>query len=104
MDSAPNLIPAAPLAATTAQPVAPEEGALRAAAEAFEATFLAQMLDHAGLGRTPGAFGGGSGEGQFASFLVEAQAERLVAAGGIGLADVVFAALRDQEGADDANR
>jgi flagellar protein FlgJ len=66
---------------------------MRAAARAFEAAFLARMLDHAGLGRVPSALGGGPGEGQFASFLVQAQAERLAAAGGIGLAEAIYATL-----------
>jgi len=66
---------------------------LRVAARAFEAAFLAEMLTHAGFGRTPGMAGGGAGEGQFASFLVRAQAEALVKAGGIGLADRLYADL-----------
>lgn len=73
---------------------------LRAAAEKFEAQFLAEMLKHAGLGETKGAFTGGPGEAQFASFLREAQAEELVRAGGIGLAEQIFDALKER--ADDA--
>ena len=66
---------------------------LRVAAEAFEAAFLAEMLTHAGLGRTPEAFGGGHGEDAFASLLVREQAQLLTARGGIGLADAIHAAL-----------
>lgn len=72
---------------------------LRQAARALEASFLAEMLGHAGLGEMPEAFGGGAGEAQFASFLREAQAEQMVARGGIGLAERLFHALKGR--ADD---
>ena len=68
--------------------------ALRAAAERLEAAFLAEMLKSAGVGKTPETFGGGAGEAQFASFLREAQATEMVKAGGIGLADHIFDAMR----------
>ena len=41
-----------------------------------------------------GAFGGGEGEDSFASFLRDAQAENLVSAGGIGLAESLFDAMK----------
>ncbi|GHE01743.1 hypothetical protein U879_16080 [Defluviimonas sp. 20V17] len=66
------------------------------AAQALEASFLAEMLGHAGLGDTPEAFGGGTGEAQFASFLREAQAEKMVARGGIGLAEQLFQTLKER--------
>ncbi|WP_223428854.1 rod-binding protein [Tateyamaria pelophila] len=71
--------------------------ALRSAAEKLEATFLAEMLKAAGLGESRSAFGGGEGEDQFSSFLVQAQAEEMVAAGGIGLAEALFNALKERE-------
>ncbi len=67
---------------------------LRAAAEKLEATFLAEMLKSAGLDAQDGAFGGGIGEEQFSSFLREAQAEEMVKAGGIGLAESLFNAMK----------
>lgn len=67
---------------------------LRAAAEKLEAGFLAEMLKAAGLGTPRDAFGGGTGEDQFASFLREAQAAEMVRAGGIGLAQSLFEAMR----------
>lgn len=70
------------------------DSALRAAAEKLEATFLAEMLKSAGLESQDGAFGGGIGEEQFTSFLRTAQAERMVAAGGIGLAETIFQAMQ----------
>ena len=75
----------------------PGEKALRAAAEQLEASFLAEMLKAAGLGKTRGSFGGGAGEEQFASFLRQAQAEEMVKAGGIGLAESLYQALKERE-------
>ncbi len=67
---------------------------LREAAQKLEATFLAEMLKSAGVGAPRDTFGGGAGEDQFASFLREAQAEEMVAAGGIGLAEALFNAMK----------
>jgi len=74
--------------------------AMREAARAFEAAFLAEMLDHAGLGETPEGFGGGAGEAQFAGLLREAQARHMTEAGGIGLAEVVFRAMTERPSGD----
>jgi len=85
------------------RPRAGDDGELRQAASELEATFLAEMLNHAGFGRTSESFGGGIGEDQFASFLVQEQARELVRSGGIGLAEQLFRALsggRDGEQAD----
>lgn len=72
---------------------------LRDAALRLEASFLKEMLGAAGLGRTAaGPGGGGPGEDQFASFLLEAQALRLAQAGGIGLAESLFEALKARDG------
>ena len=70
---------------------------LRKAAEKLEASFLAEMLKSAGYGEARESFGGGAGEEHFSSFLVEAQAEEMVRAGGIGLAEQIFASLKDRE-------
>lgn len=72
------------------------ERALRDAAGKLEATFLAEMLKAAGLGKARSAFGGGAGEEQFASFLRQAQAEEMVKAGGIGLAESLYQALKER--------
>jgi Rod binding domain-containing protein len=69
---------------------------LRDVSKKLEATFLAEMLISAGFGKTPDAFGGGEGEDQFASFLIQAQAEKMVKAGGIGLAEQLFEALKER--------
>lgn len=67
---------------------------LRDAAQKLEATFLAEMLKSAGLGAARDSFGGGQGEEQFASFLRDAQASEMAKAGGIGLAEALFEAMK----------
>ncbi|MDU8929620.1 rod-binding protein [Alisedimentitalea sp. MJ-SS2] len=76
-----------------------KDRALRHAAQQMEASFLAEMMKAAGLGKARGAFGGGAGEEQFASFLRQAQAEEMVKAGGIGLAESLYQALKEKENA-----
>ena len=68
--------------------------ALRAAADKLEAGFLAEMLKSAGAVRSRESFGGGVGEDQFADFMVGEQARMMVAAGGIGLSEQLFEALK----------
>ncbi|KIN76235.1 rod-binding protein [Sulfitobacter mediterraneus] len=86
-------------------PVIPPEAAahrdqqLRTAAQDLETTFLAEMLKSAGLGETRGAFGGGAGEDQFASFLLREQAAAMVRAGGIGLSETIFESLKERNDA-----
>lgn len=63
---------------------------LKAAAIELEAVFLAEMLKSAGFGKASESFGGGAGEQQFSSLLVEAQAKEMAKAGGIGLAQTLF--------------
>ena len=72
--------------------------ALREVAIDFEAVFLAQMLDHAGLGKTPEAFGGGVGEDAFRGQLVAEQGKAMARTGGIGLAEHLFEAMAEQAG------
>ena len=66
------------------------------AAQKLEASFLAEMLKSAGFGESRESFGGGAGEDQFSSFLVQEQAMEMVKAGGIGLTESLFAALKGQ--------
>lgn len=67
------------------------------AAQDLESTFLAEMLKSAGLGETRDAFGGGQGEEQFSSLMVQAQAEQIVSGGGLGLAEVFFHAMKERQ-------
>jgi Rod binding domain-containing protein len=84
----PTTLPPAPAA-----PAAPT-ARMRETAEAFEATFLAQMMKPMFEGlSTEAPFGGGEAEGTWRGFLVEAMAKQTVRAGGIGLADQVVAQM-----------
>ena len=85
--------------AARAAPPSPREAAMMEAARALEASFLAEMLGAAGMGRTREAMGGGAGEDAFGSLLVRAQAEEMTRAGGIGLARSIFESLMAREGA-----
>ena len=67
--------------------------ALKQVAQKLEASFLAEMLKSSGLGKSEGSFSGGVGEEQFSSFLRDEHAKLMVDAGGIGLAEHIFAAL-----------
>lgn len=74
----------------------PRDAALMHQAKALEASFLSEMLGHAGMGEARDAFGGGAGEEQFASFLRQEQAKQMVEKGGIGLAEHLFRALAER--------
>jgi peptidoglycan hydrolase FlgJ len=71
----------------------PPRDPLRVKAAELEAAFLSEMLAHAGLGEAESGFSSGIGEQQFASFLRQEQAEAMVRAGGIGLAESLFQAM-----------
>jgi flagellar protein FlgJ len=80
--------------------ISPQDKALMKKAQELEASFLSEMLGHAGLDTPSSDFGGGIGEDQFSSFLRAEQAKAMVAKGGIGLAQHLFEALSQR--ADDA--
>jgi Rod binding domain-containing protein len=83
------LIRPLPAAATAAVGASREK--IKATAEAFEASFLSQMLKPMFEGlSTDGLFGGGQGEATWRSFLLDEMAKKTVAAGGIGLAGPVM--------------
>lgn len=92
------MIDATPRAGPSPGPTPARREALMDAARALEASFLAEMLTHAGAGRTPEAMGGGAGEDAFASLLVREQARTMTEAGGIGLAASIYDALAAREG------
>ena len=73
--------------------LSPKDQALMEQARALEASFLSEMLGYAGMGAARESLGGGIGEDQFASFLRQEQAKQMVAKGGIGLAERLFASL-----------
>ena len=70
------------------------DSAMRKAAEGLEATFLAEMLKPMGADAARESFGGGVGEEQFSSFLVQEEAKAMVKAGGIGLAESIFQSMQ----------
>lgn len=72
---------------------------LRRKAKELEAAFLSEMLSHSGLGQTSSDFSGGTGEEQFASFLRNEQARKIVDKGGLGLAEAIFNSLVKLESA-----
>lgn len=85
-----------PISATP--PIGPTRSEqMMAKAEDLEASFLAEMLAHTGLGELSGPFGGGSGEGQFSSFLRAEQARLMVEQGGLGLAESIFNSMVEAE-------
>ena len=89
--------PSIPLSGAPQLSKTKHEEAMRAAATKLEANFLAEMLKHAGLGEMEGAFSGGVGEEQFASFLRQEQSQLMAEAGGIGLAETIFEAMKARE-------
>lgn len=70
--------------------------ALRQVAKDFEATFLAEMLKHTGLGEARESFGGGPGEAAFSGMMTLEYAEQLSNAGGVGLADRIYKSLSER--------
>ena len=66
----------------------------------LEASFLAEMLKSAGVGKPRDTFGGGAGEDQFSSFLVREYAEAATQSGGIGLRESIYRSLAGQEVAE----
>ena len=78
------------------QPVQTTADKLQAAAVELEATFLAEMLKSAGLGESRDSFGGGAGEDQFSSFLVQHQAQQLAQSGGVGLSEILFNSMMEK--------
>ena len=73
--------------------LSPRSAQLMQKAQELETRFLSEMLAHTGLDAQTGAFNGGIGEDQFASFLRESQAKAMVDRGGLGLAQSIFQSL-----------
>jgi peptidoglycan hydrolase FlgJ len=83
-----------PLAPSLQPPKSTQDVMLMEKAKALEASFLSEMLGHAGFGAARESFGGGIGEDQFGSFLRAEQAKAMVEKGGIGLAEHLFHAMK----------
>lgn len=82
-----------PAAAATGAAPPPAEAAARKkiadAAQSFEAHVLSTLMQSMFQGVDAGDFGGGYGEQQFKSLLVDAMARQTARSGGIGVADQV---------------
>lgn len=104
---APLATPASLLAAQAASPAASSadlarRGRIEDTAREFESSFLSIMLQQMFDGvKTDGPFGGGQGEQMFRSFMTDAMAKRISAAGGIGLADNVAREMLKLQGLED---
>lgn len=70
----------------------------REAAEALEASFIAEMMRHAGLADAVSGDAGFGGDA-FTGFLLDAYARDLAARGGFGLADAIEDAISRSESA-----
>lgn len=77
-----------------------KDKAMRAAANEFEAVFLAEMLSHTSLADTSETFGGGAGEDAFGSMMTREWANQLTERGGIGLSETIYQALAARGGGD----
>ncbi len=80
---------------TLAPNLPPEDNKLWTAAQSLEAVFLAEMLKQSGFGDPLDGFGGGIGEEQFSSLMVDHQAQALAEKGSLGLAEQIFKAMSE---------
>lgn len=92
-----ELQPSRPMPA--AQPATAARG-MHQAAEDLEATFIAEMLKPMGAAAPREEFGGGAGEDQFSSFLVEQEARAMARHGGIGLGEAIYRSLAARTGVE----
>lgn len=89
LTASPDLLRATPSLAVV--PPGASSQKIKETADAFEASFLSQMLKPMFEGlSTDGLFGGGQGEATWRSFLVDEIAKKTVAAGGVGLSSTVM--------------
>lgn len=94
-------LPALPPPSSSASPGQGDRARLaqmRDVATKFEAVFLTQVLDLAGVGRSPEGFGGGAGEQAFRGELLREQGRILAEGGGIGLAEHILHEMMQKEG------
>lgn len=76
-----------------------KRGQIKQTAQKFETSFLSVMLGQMFEGTdTPAPFGGGPGEAMFKSFLTEAMAKKMTAAGGIGVTAAVQREMLKMQG------
>lgn len=102
--------PALSTALTAAAPTAPratgasaDEASLKKVAAEFEQVFLSEMLKHAGVAKVSGPFSGGHGEEAFRSFLLKEYASALTKTEAFGLADTIYASLKQRVAGQEAH-
>ena len=84
----PAALPPSMIAGAPETPEGKTRKQIAATAQKFEAAFIAQMLGPMFDGSEAEApFGGGAGEAAFKSFLLDAVAQQISKAGGVGLTD-----------------
>jgi len=71
---------------------------MRETAVQYEAVFLTQVLDLAGVAESPEGFGGGAGEDAFRGELLAHQGRIMAESGGIGLAEHILREMMAKEG------
>lgn len=86
----------------TSQPPTPQKiefdsNKLKSAAEKIETHFLKEMLMASDLYKPSESFGGGAGEEQFRSFIIDAQAKALRESHDFGLAKSIYESLVAKE-------
>ena len=92
LTASPDLLRATPSLAVV--PPGASSQKIKETADAFEASFLSQMLKPMFEGlSTDGEFNGGQAEGTWRSFMIDAMAKQAVKAGGIGLSGVVMSEM-----------
>ena len=92
----PRPAPAAAARQAAATAAEPKDPALWRAAKDFETAFMAEMLNYSGLAESDGAFSGGPGEQAFRSFLVREYASALTEQNALGLAESLYATLKQK--------
>ncbi len=68
----------------------------RETAQKFESAFIAQMLQYSGLGKALTSSGGEDMQ-SFSQFYLEALAEKISESGGFGIADKIYAHIKNKE-------
>ena len=92
LTASPDLLRATPSLAVV--PPGASSQKIKETADAFEASFLSQMLKPMFEGlSTDGPFGGGQAEETWRGFMIDAMAKQTVKAGGVGLADTVMSEM-----------
>lgn len=89
--------PLAKAASSPSPSQAQDEAKLMDACKQFETLYLTQMLGQMSKTGGSGLMGGGQGEEMFQGMLNEERAKSMAQDGGIGLANILFQQMKDQQ-------